>query len=127
MIVDFPRKLIAPLRRDTAPMPCNRRRHIDRSPAQQPAAPCQIRILAIGEEIFVEILPVDRRIIEGRTAVHGCRAAWTENLFRRFELPFVLFAGASVEMPLLAQHNDAGRIDSPSIHANELSACRSSF
>src|SRR5262245_21756203 len=105
-------------------MLCNGARYIDRGPTKQTAAPGEIGILTIRKKIFIEILAIDYGFVQRRSPIHRRSAAGTENLFRRFELPRVGLVCTAVQVPLLAQHDDACGVDRFSVHAEQLAARR---
>src|SRR5262245_32240735 len=107
-------------------MLCHGTRYIDRGPTQQTAPPGEIGILAIRKKIFIEILAGDCSLVQRRSPIHRCRAAGTKNLFGRFELARVGSVGTAVEVPLLAQHDNARGVDRFSAYAEQLAARRSS-
>src|SRR5262245_16778295 len=108
MVVDQRRKLGTPLRGYATPVESDCGRNIDRSPAHQPAAPGKIRILAIGKEILIEELTVNRDILERLQSIECRSAAGSEYIFGFVELTQVRLICSAVEMPLAAQHDDAG-------------------
>jgi len=64
----------------------------------KPATPGEIGILAVGKEIFVEVLAIDGGIVQGLPPVERSCTARTEDIVRLVVLAQVRLAGATVEV-----------------------------
>src|SRR4051812_22199015 len=69
MIIDEVRQLTASFGGDAAAMQPDSARHIESVPSAESASPCEIRVFPVGEKIFIEILAVDRRIVQRLAAI----------------------------------------------------------
>src|SRR5262249_19273086 len=101
MIINDGRESTAALRSNASPMERHGRRDIDRFPTQQAATPRQICVFSIGEKIFVEELPVERRILQRFAAIESGGARGTKHVFRRIVLTQIRLAGAAVKVSLI--------------------------
>src|SRR5262245_15868131 len=96
------------------------RGHIDRSPSHQLATPRKIRILTVSEKVFIEELARDCDVVQRLHAIERRWSTGPENILRLVELSPIGSIGAAIEMPLAAQHDNPGRIESLAIHSKKL-------
>jgi hypothetical protein len=75
-------------------------------------------VFTIGKEILVEILAIDRNVLEGLRGDTGPPRRWVRKSLRVSRIAHVQLIGARIEMTLLAQHDDSRGVDVfPSIEA----------
>src|SRR3954453_23173582 len=111
MPVDRMRQLREPLGRDSTHVPAHRFRRVKGPPSENLPPPRQVGILAIGEKIFVEELPLETEVLHGFPSEESGCAACTKNIFRFFILAYVLGVPTAIEVAQVAGEIHPGRVE----------------